>query len=159
MFTVNTDGSDLRQVIPFGSYVSHFDWRNNTEIIATFVAKGEEEREHFLFTDGKADYQALSPDFLRGDGHCTFSPDSMWLATDRNHNAEMAKSLILYHMSSGNGVYLGMFPMRAVRYLRGDLRCDLHPRWNRTGDKICFDSLDATDWSRQLHIVEFYFSR
>ena len=22
-----------------------------------------------------------------------------------------------------------------------DLRCDLHPRWNRTGDKICFDAV------------------
>ena len=22
-----------------------------------------------------------------------------------------------------------------------DLRCDLHPRWNRAGDKVCFDSV------------------
>jgi hypothetical protein len=46
---------------------------------------------------------------------------------------------------------LGTFPMK--EYLSGDLRCDLHPRWNRTGDAICFDALETTSWTRQLHVA------
>ena len=36
MFTVDRDGSNLREVIPYGNSVSHFDWRNDSEIISTF---------------------------------------------------------------------------------------------------------------------------
>jgi hypothetical protein len=32
-----------------------------------------------------------------------------------------------------------------------DLRCDLHPRWNRTADKICFDSV--FEGKRGLYIM------
>jgi hypothetical protein len=40
MFTVGLDGSDLREVVPFGKGVSHFEWRNDKEIIATFRTTG-----------------------------------------------------------------------------------------------------------------------
>ena len=33
----------------------------------------------------------------------------------------------------------------------GDRRCDLHPRWNYTGNRICFDS--TFTGTRQLHVV------
>lgn len=47
---------------------------------------------------------------------------------------------------------LGM-PMKEPRYMGGDLRCDLHPRWNRTGTQICFDALERESWTRQLHVA------
>ncbi|RPJ58597.1 MAG: hypothetical protein EHM23_17015 [Acidobacteria bacterium] len=154
MFTANLDGSDLREVVPFGRGVSHFEWRNAREIMATFRFEGKEMR-HVLFTDGLADYKSIGEGFIQGDGHCSFAPDGNWLVTDRNDGGAQSKSLLIFDLKSGAGLLLGSFPMQ--QYLGGDLRCDLHPRWNRTGTAICFDALETDAWTRQLHVAELVF--
>jgi len=155
MFTVNVDGSDLREVIPYGKSVSHFDWRNDREIIATFNLLGR-GRTHVLFTDGKANYQHLGNGCLDFDGHCTFSPDQQWLATDRRSSGAFARSLVLYDMQRGECTTLAKIDMKEKRFVSGDLRCDFHPRWSRTGDAICFDAIEPAG-TRQLHIAHLSF--
>ncbi len=158
MYTVNIDGSDLREAIPYGKSVSHFDWRNDRQILATFnMDDTTPAREHVLFTDGKEDYQVIAPEMLVDDGHCTFAPDGNWLATDRNHSDTVSKSLWIYNLKKQYGQKLGDFPMKEKKYLGGDVRCDLHPRWNHTGNKICIDALNPKDWTRQIHIVHLDF--
>ena len=104
---------------------------------------------HVLFTDGKDDYQIVGKDVLVGDGHCSFAPDEKWIATDRGHFEKRAKSLWIYNAETRDVQQLGTFPVGD--YYGGDLRCDLHPRWNRTGNAICFDALEKGKWTRQLH--------
>lgn len=152
MFTANLDGTDLRQVIPYGKSVSHFDWRNDREIIATFNLHGR-GRVHVLFTDGRRGYQHLGDGRLDFDGHCTFSPDQQWLATDRKNGKALTQSLILYDMQRGKCTTLAEIDMKERRFITGDLRCDFHPRWNRTGNAICFDAIDPATGTRQLHIA------
>ncbi|MBC7289368.1 MAG: hypothetical protein H5T86_15270, partial [Armatimonadetes bacterium] len=36
--------------------------------------------------------------------------------------------------------------------LSGEIRCDLHPRWNRAGDKVCIDS--AHTGVRQMYVLD-----
>jgi len=148
MFSCNLDGSELREVVPFGWDVSHFDWRNPREILATARPHGP-DRVHILFTDGLDDYKVIGEEFLGGDGHSSFAPDQKWIASDKTIGDMGEKILRVYNMETNEGMVLGRFPMK--QYLRGDLRCDLHPRWNRTGDAICFDALETTNWTRQLH--------
>jgi len=155
MFTVGVDGSGLREVVPFGLGVSHFDWRTEKEIIATFRLAGSQEKVHVLFTDGKADYRRIGAGFLTGDGHCSFAPDRQRLATDRNDGSKMEKRLLFYDLRTEQGAVLGSFPMRHKTYLSGDLRCDLHPRWSRDGSQICVDALETDTWTRQLHVVDW----
>ena len=38
-------------------------------------------------------------------------------------------------------------------YVKGNLICDFHPRWNKTGNQICFDSINQKDGTRQIHIA------
>lgn len=156
MFTANLDGSDLREAVPFGKNVSHFDWRNDKEIIATFEIDGS-ERKHVLFTDGQADYKVIGGGFLDYDGHCTFSPDPNWLATDRKHHDTIEQSLSIYNIRSKQGLVLCKLDLREKKYISGNVRCDFHPRWNRTGDAICFDALDQTNGTRQLHMAYLNF--
>ena len=150
MFTADRDGSHLREVIPYGSSVSHFDWRNDREIVATFKYQGR-GRRHVLFTDGRQDYRVLGGGMLDFDGHCTFAPDGNWLATDRKRGLD--QSLILYNVDTGRGRTLVTLDMKLKRNISGHLRCDFHPRWNRAGDAICFDGIDPETATRQLHIA------
>jgi len=152
MLTANVDGSDLREVVPWGKGVSHFDWRNEKEIIATFRL-ADDVMNHVLFTDGQTDYRILAPDFLVGDGHCTFGPDRNWLVTDpRVPRRRSSRRLQLYNVETGDTVEVGEF--RLGKYTSGDRRCDLHPRWKPTGDAICFDAIAPTSGTRQLHVAE-----
>lgn len=38
-----------------------------------------------------------------------------------------------------------------IKY-RNDCRCDLHPRWNRSGNKICFDGAQKS--KRQIYVID-----
>ncbi len=155
MFTAGLDGSGLREVVPFGRGVSHFAWRGPNEIMATF--RVENKVRHVLFRDTlRPEYQVIGPEFLDADGHCSFSPDSSQIVTDRNLPEVPAKRLMLYHLGRREGTVLGEFPMKTPageNYISTDLRCDLHPRWKATGDQVCFDALDTRTWTRQLHIA------
>jgi hypothetical protein len=153
MFTVGIDGSDLREVIPYGSSVSHFDWRNNNEIIATFEldSKG---RKHYHFVDGVNEYKWLGKGLLDFDGHCTFSPDQKWIATDQKNKETLKQSILLYNFDTDNTKTLATFHMKESKFITGQLRCDFHPRWNRDGSAICFDALDPDTGTRQMHLVE-----
>ncbi len=152
MFTANPDGSELREAIPFDKNVSHFDWRNDQQIIATVSIDGP-GRKHVLFTDGQADYKVIGDGFLDSDGHCTFSPGQDWIATDRKQGAKMQQLLLIYNVRSKRKHVLHTCDMHEAKYVSGDLRCDFHPRWNRTGDQICFDAIEPENWTRQLHIA------
>jgi hypothetical protein len=150
MLTANLDGSDIREVVPFGKYVSHFDWRNNREIIATF--KHEGGYKHALFTDGETGFRVLDPGFLLGDGHCTFAPDGNWFASDPWIPWTLSRRLLMYNVESGGRHIVA--DVSLGRYLVGDRRCDLHPRWKSTGDAICFDAIEKETGTRQLHVAE-----
>ena len=154
MFTVGIDGSDLREVIPYGSSVSHFDWRNNEEIIATFVLDSG-GRRHYHFVDGVNEYKRLGKGSLDFDGHCTFSPDQKWIATDHKVKETLKQSIILYNFKTDSSKILATHSMKELKFITGELRCDFHPRWNRDGSAICFDALDAETGTRQMHLVEF----
>lgn len=155
MFTANIDGSDLKMVIPFGSGVSHFGWRNDNEIIATFKMPGDKILKHYFFEDGKNDYRIVGEDFILDNGHCTFSPNGRWMATDRKYSDSRSFSLWFYDMELDKGMILCNMPVPERKYLHGDTRCDFHPRWNPSGNKICFDAIDTATLTRQLHLVEF----
>ncbi|MGC9310000.1 MAG: hypothetical protein ACP5D2_04885, partial [Candidatus Nanoarchaeia archaeon] len=83
------------------------------------------------------------------DGHGTWFNDR-YLITDTYPNKKHYRSLILYDLEKNRKKVLGKFyTLPKKRYIKkanqndydiSSLRCDLHPRWDRKGEKICFDS-------------------
>ena len=150
MFTANLDGTDLREVVPWGKGVSHFDWRSPTEIIATYRLNGP-SAQHVLFTDGADDHREVGAGFIVGDGHCTFSPDGQWFVTDPRTGLLPERSLRVFNVETNEGHVLGTFPLG--EFSSGDLRCDLHPRWHPSGKVICFDAIEKGG-TRQVHFAK-----
>ena len=86
---------------------------------------------------------------LDEDGHCTCSPNKKWMLTDTYPDEKGNRTLILYNFEANERINVGIFYSQP-KY-SGPMNCDLHPRWNRDGSKICFDS--THEGMRQVYIV------
>ena len=148
MFTAGVDGSGLHCVADHGM-VSHFIWRNAREILAWSI---EPEGTFFhLYEDQTEKKAVIGKDVLTHDGHCTYSPDAEWLLTDGYPDRERMQPLMLYRPSDGELVELGRFYLPPEN--RGQFRCDLHPRWDRNGARICIDSMHEGG-QRQIYVLD-----
>lgn len=147
MITARLDGSDRYLLIDEG--VSHFDWRDSRHVIAW--AWPEPTGPHYyLYMDQTDEVEIIGEDVLTENGHCTYSPDDKWILTDTYPADEHYQTLILYRPEDGLRVDIGRF--FAPEDFKGEMRCDLHPRWNRDGTQVCFDS--TQDGRRQMYIVD-----
>jgi len=156
-YTVNLDGTDLRQVIGYKTYgASHFDWLSPEKLMVTTYHEPGGEWSHVLFTDGKQDFRVLGPGILIRDGHGAFSPDGCWMVTDTYPDYEYKRTLLLMNMANDAVMPLGRF-FHDPQKFSGPCRCDLHPRWNHSGDKLCFDSVH--EGTRQVYIADLDFGR
>ena len=129
--------------------VSHYDWRDPTHILA-WARQNDVGDRFFLFTDQSDEREVVGEGVLTTDGHCSYSPDRRWILTDTYPRAERLRTLILYRVEDGLRMDVGSF--FAPPELDGEIRCDLHPRWDRVGRHICFDS--AHEGTRQIYVVD-----
>lgn len=153
MFTAGRDGDDIRQVVAFDKRPSHYDWRNDREILATFVLHGA-DRQHVLFTDGGDDYRVVGAGALDFDGHCAIAPDGDWVVTDRKHLETVEQSLWLFNLKTRALQQVCRHDMRHPRYLSWNVRCDFHPRFSRDGRQVSFDAIEHAGGTRQLHVYD-----
>ncbi|MBI3970233.1 MAG: hypothetical protein HY332_02990 [Chloroflexi bacterium] len=150
MLTARPDGSDVAIVASHG-VVSHFDWRDPDHVLAWAYNRGTGNR-YLVFRDRVTDeVEVLGEGVLTQDGHCSYSVDGMWLLTDTYPRTDHPyRTLILYDLLSGRRIDVGAF--YSPPEITGEIRCDLHPRWNRDGTQICFDSVH--EGHRQLYVAD-----
>lgn len=141
LITANRDGSDMFLLSDYGIQ-SHYWWINDKEIlffndgkeidacrgvVNTYVLK-DKTYEGSLFADG----------FFYRDNHMSLSPDQKYMITDTYPEVESMKTLRLYDVEKNVCADIGCF--YELPNCSTDVRCDLHPRWNRTSSAITFDS-------------------
>ncbi len=149
MYTANPDGSGM-YLLNRDEMTSHFDWFDGSHILAWARRFGDGDH-YYLFTDQSQDVVIVGEDVLDCDGHCSYSPDRRFVITDTYpQGPEHQRILILYDPSSGRRVDIGGF--YSPPDIQGEIRCDLHPRWNRDGTKVCFDSVH--EGMRQVYEID-----
>ncbi|MFP4026495.1 MAG: hypothetical protein ACLFWL_01740 [Candidatus Brocadiia bacterium] len=148
LYTASPGGSDIYCVADEGM-VSHFDWRDDKHILA-WARQKEHGDAFYLFHDQTTEKEVIGRETLTCDGHCSYSPDRAWILTDSYPDKERMRALMLYDPDRDLRVDIGRF--YAPPELDGEIRCDLHPRWNRDGTKICFDSVHEDH--RQLYVTD-----
>lgn len=87
---------------------------------------------------------------LEQDGHPMFTPDRKWMVTD-TYVFEGSQPLILFRMADGKRFDVARFPAHP-EFLAPELKCDLHPRLDRSGRRVAVDS--AHSGMRQLYVVD-----
>lgn len=94
--------------------------------------------------------EPIAQDLLSSDGHPMFARSGRWMITDTYPNRSGEQELMLFDMPHETRYDLGTY--RADPSLSSDLKCDLHPRWDRGARRVCIDSTDAG--VRQCLIVD-----
>jgi len=148
LFTANPDGGEI-YLLADDDLVSHFDWRDPRHILA-WARRRSAGDHYFLFTDRSGRAEIVGEGILTADGHCSYSPDRRWILTDTYPDQEQKRTLILFREADGRRVDIGRF--YSPPELRGEIRCDLHPRWSRDGRQVCIDS--AHEGHRQMYVID-----
>lgn len=144
LITSDCLGKDL-YLLSDDEFVSHCCWKNNNEIVS-YLEKEKEGRHYYLLNDKSQDYKMIWSE-LDSDGHPSFSPDGKSAITDTYPNRARMSSLYLI---KNNSVELFARVFSPFRY-DNDVRCDLHPRWDRKGEKICIDA--AFEGKREMYVL------
>lgn len=131
----NKNGSNLK-ILNGDTMVSHCCWLNSSEILAFCNYKGDVGYYKFdLNTETAMLYSKLLP---RVDGHPSISPDGKYIITDTYPNLSRFSSLCLFNIEKEEIKKVGDF-YQSLRYNK-EIRCDLHPKWDTSGNKIYFES-------------------
>lgn len=145
VFTMDNEGNDLRLLSAKGA--SHWAWRDNHHVLIW------NDDAYKLFQDNGSG----SPIEILWDhpnGHQTYIPgtNSEWLLTDTYPQGKNRLHMIcLYHIPSKKVEPLGHF--HSPLEYEGEWRCDTHPRLNRKGNKIVFDSPHEGN-GRQMYMID-----
>jgi hypothetical protein len=148
MFTASQDGKDLYVLDPYGG-TSHFIWRDRQHVLAW--AKHPSHGEKFYLYEDKTDkVEVIGKEVMTVNGHCTYLPGNKWILNDTYPQKDGKQHLYLYEVSTGTKVPLGAFSSDPP--YRGEMRCDLHPRFSPDGTKVTIDS--SHNNGRQIYLVD-----
>lgn len=150
LITCNVDGTDM-YVLSDDDMVSHCYWKNDEEIIA-FENKHDGGAGYYLMKDRTQEYRHLWPQFSN-DGHPSYcstgNGDVVFDSYPDKRRVQEIKVAKDYDIE-GKNIKVVAKVFSPFRY-DNDTRCDLHPRWNRDGSKVCFDG--TFEGHRGLYVV------
>jgi len=143
--TASADGGGMRAMKEGYTVASHYYWKND-EVLMIYAA-GEKDIQLYEWNDRTGEERALDPAFFLSDGHCSYSPDGRFVLYDSYPDQERYQHLSIFDLQDSPPLRLG----KLYSYDKSDLdiRCDLHPRWNRVGDIVSLDS--NHEGSRQIY--------
>lgn len=147
LVTVNVDKTEMYNLSD-DVFVSHCYWKNDSEILS-FLRKKETGDHYYLMKDQTQEYRMFWPE-LNTDGHCSYSPDGEFIITDTYPNRKRIAGVFLCTEEDNRSRRIARV-FSPFKY-DNDCRCDLHPRWNRRGDKICIDSVH--EGKRGLYVID-----
>jgi len=129
--------------------VSHYCWRNDDELLAT--TRDSNGNWYYSLYNLVKNSRTDLPVPLKVDGHPMFHPtDKDVIVTDTYPDKRNDQHLCIVNIKTGDIKELGAFHS-PFRY-KGQVRCDLHPRWDRNGDYVVVDTTNSG--SRKMNIVE-----
>lgn len=129
--------------------VSHYCWRDAHTFLAT--TRERSGRWHYTLYDLVSNMRTDLDLPFREDGHPMFHPQNENLiVTDTYPDKRRDQHLCLVDLKTREGIEVATL-YSPFRY-RGQIRCDLHPRWDREGRFLVVDS--AQGGARTMLLAE-----
>lgn len=136
LITCDFEGNNL-YLLPTGDMVSHLSWVGNDKILAYCSDKNNIDA-YYLFQDLTKNYSCIGKELFSVDGHPQYNETAKSFITDTYPNRKRIQELAVFNFHTNKKTLIGKFfsPMKFSEAYR----CDLHPRWDRNGKKICVDT-------------------
>lgn len=134
LITLNMDGTNLFNLND-DDMVSHSFWKDN-ETILSYTHKREIGNGYFILYDRTHRYEHVLKELVM-DGHPSYSPDGKKIITDTYPDRSRIQKI---YCIKENKIFEIIKVFAPFKY-DNDVRCDLHPRWDRRSKKIAFDSV------------------
>lgn len=147
LVTVGCNGDNLYNLSD-DDMTSHCCWKNDEEILS-YLRKKSEGTGYYLLKDN-SQYCKKFWNEMFTDGHPSYSPDKKLILTDSYPNRQRVAAI--YCINPEKREIRTIAKVFAPFKYDNDVRCDLHPRWNRKGDRICFDSV--FEGQRGMYVVD-----
>ncbi|MBU0528981.1 hypothetical protein KKF86_04395 [bacterium] len=136
LFTCNIDGSDIFK-FDFSNVITHLAWKDDKHLLAYGYKKSVGDH-YYLLEDKTNNCNIIGKNIFTSDGHPQFAPDQENFITDTYPDRLRRQYLISYNVNLNKRDDLVI--LRSPISYTGDVRCDLHPRWDRIGKSVAFDS-------------------
>lgn len=136
LLTSNLDGSDIYK-FDFAGVVTHLAWKNDKQLLAYGYKKNVGDH-YYLLDDKTNNFKMIGENHFTSDGHPQFAHDQEYFITDTYPDRLRRQFLIRYNVNLKKREDLAI--IRSPLSYTGDVRCDLHPRWDRIGKSVAFDS-------------------
>ncbi|MCI2398183.1 hypothetical protein [Aliiroseovarius subalbicans] len=134
-------------VVPLPGRASHYWWIDDHRVL--FTSNNGFSSEYLVYNCLKGSLSPLSRHTPSFDGHPSLCHRTGKWVTDSYPDLFGDQRLLVFDMDGGRT--LSSF-QASTRYAN-ESRCDLHPRWNRDGNAIFFDS--THDGNRSIYKVDF----
>ena len=152
MLTAAPDGSDIR-VVDDSGYTSHFIWRDPGHILAWTELPSHGFRFYLFRDDGSREGQAVGPDVMTRNGHCSYLPGGEWILNDTYPDENRLQHVYLYHVATGKKVPLANVYMHPKYRFDWECRVDTHPRISPDGMSVVIDS-PHDGAGRQMYLID-----
>ena len=120
-----------------GPMISHFTWVGNDQILA-YCEDIEGDDGYHLFDSGGRPISQIGRGTLNVDGHPQARPGRRVFVSDTYPNRHRIQTLFTYDLDTDERRVVA--EIRSPFRFRGEIRVDLHPRWNRDGSRLCIDT-------------------
>jgi Tol biopolymer transport system component len=147
LITADLDGRNL-YILSNEGIVSHYTWKSDNELLV-YSAEKVLGTNYKLYQDKSKNVHVIGEGVLNQDGHPSYSLDGKLILTDTYPDKYGDRHLLLYSENEGLKE-LGRF--FSPNKFDGEYRCDLHPRWDRIGSYVAFDSVHKG--IRALYVME-----
>lgn len=136
MIFTDFNGDNLK-ILPTSGMVSHFTWINNSKLFV-FCSTYDKGDGYYLFDITDLSYEKIDSNIYPRDGHPQFSTYNSLIVTDTYPDKFRMQEISTYNIQRAEKKIIAK--LWSPLNFKDANRCDLHPRWNRTGTLICFDS-------------------
>jgi|APSaa5957512535_1039671.scaffolds.fasta_scaffold03863_8 hypothetical protein len=143
LIVCDIDGNIL-DIFKTDGMVSHIGWQDSEHVLA-YCRDPIFDDKYVLFKIGNPEESLIiGKSTLTSDGHPSYDNSGRWIVTDTYQDRRRVQNLVLHDTKTDTRYDIAKIPGSKEFQSPSPYQhwaCDLHPRWSRNANLLCFDAI------------------